>query len=55
MTRAMLRARNTPQKYWPLALKAAVYLKNRTPNDAIAGDIPIERALSEEGTTNTTK
>ncbi len=55
MTRAMLRARNVPQRYWPLALEVAVYLKSRTPNDAIAGNIPIERVLGEVGTTKYNK
>ncbi len=54
-TRAMLRARNVPQKYWPLAIMAAVYLKNRTPNDTIPDNIPIERALGEVATTHYNK
>ncbi len=41
-TRAMLRGRNVPGKYWPLALQTAAFLKNRTPHDALGGRLPME-------------
>ncbi len=48
MTRAMLRARQVPVKYWPLAMKTAAYLRNRTPHDSINGGLPIVRALGKQ-------
>ncbi len=45
MVRAMLRARQVPECFWPLALNAAVYLKTRTPHQAINGEIPMYKAF----------
>ncbi len=48
MMRAMLRARQVPERFWPLALNTAVYLKNRMPHDAINGEIPIYKAFGHK-------
>ncbi len=39
MVRAMLRVGQVPDRFQPLALDAAVLLKNMTPHQAINGDI----------------
>ncbi len=45
--RAMLRGRNVPDKYWPLALQTAAFLKNRTPHDTLGGRLPVEAGTGE--------
>ncbi len=40
--RAMLRGRNVPERYWPLALQTAAYLKNCMPHDSLGGRLPVE-------------
>ncbi len=50
MTRANLTHAQAPKQYWPLALQAASYQKNRIPHDGIGGDIPIERATNKKVT-----
>ncbi len=48
MVRVMLRVRQVPECFWPLALNAVVYLKNRMPHNAINGEIPIYKAFGHE-------
>ncbi len=45
MVRAMLRTRQAPERFWPSALNAVVYLKNRTPHQAINSEIPMYKAF----------
>ncbi len=48
MVRAMLRARQVTERFWPLALNTAIYLKNRTPHHAINGEAPICQAFGRK-------
>ncbi len=41
-TRALLKDKNTPFKFWPLELEAAAYVLNRTPHTALNGKTPIQ-------------
>ncbi len=45
--RAMLRGKNIPDKYWPLALQTAAFIKNRTPHDALGGRLPVEAGTGD--------
>ncbi len=40
--RAMLKGRDVPDKYWPLALQTAAFLKNCTSHDALGGRLPVD-------------
>ena len=43
MTRSLLLgAPHLPEKLWAEALKAAVYIRNRTPTDILGGEAPLE-------------
>ncbi|MCP5023831.1 MAG: hypothetical protein GY930_18945, partial [bacterium] len=46
-TRAMLKGRSVPEKYWPLGLQTAAFLKNRTPHEALEGKLPVEVGTGE--------
>ena len=41
-TRAMLQESKLEQKFWPVALEHAVYLRNRSPTAALGGRSPLE-------------
>ncbi len=45
--RVMLRGRNVPDEFWPLALQTAAFLKNRMPQDAPGGRLPVEMGTNE--------
>ncbi len=47
VTRAMLKTRNVPIKYWPLAMGAAAYIFNRTPHSALQNKTPFEIGTKE--------
>ncbi len=40
--RALLKARDSPTKYWPLAMETAGYILNRSPHSALGNKTPLE-------------
>ncbi len=46
--RALLKARNTPRGYCPLALETAAYLLNRTPHTNLGGMTPLEASTGSK-------
>ncbi len=48
MVRANLIRAKAPKKFWPLALQAAAYQKNRTPHTSIGGRVPLEEATGKK-------
>ena len=41
-TRALMQQARLAEKYWPVAMQHAVYLRNRTPTQALGGRSPVE-------------
>ncbi len=46
--RAIMRDSDTPTAFWPLAIKLAAWLYNRTPNRALNGKMPWEAATGNK-------